>query len=72
LQNDLKISQPEDIDFKRSKLKAIRVLYQNRLNLNSMQSPVSNKVSILPSRTAMGHCDTSLVKRTVNPRLFRR
>lgn len=44
-QNELKISQPEDIDFKRSKQKAIRVLYQNRLNLNSIQSPVSSQVS---------------------------
>ena len=46
LKNELKISQPEDIDFKRSKQKAIRVLYQNRLNLNSIQSPVSSPVSV--------------------------
>ncbi|CAF1053681.1 unnamed protein product [Adineta steineri] len=70
--NELKISQPEDIDFKRSKQKAIRVLYQNRLNLNSIQSPVprQNK-NILPTRTAATHCDSPLAKRTVNPRLFR-
>jgi hypothetical protein len=42
--NELKISQPEDIDFKRSKLKAIRVLYQNRILLNSIQSPVGQQV----------------------------
>ncbi len=40
----LKISQPENIDFKRSKLKAIRVLYQNRLHLNSIQTPVGRQV----------------------------
>jgi len=43
-QIELKISQPEDIDFKRSKQKAIRVLYQNRLHPNSIQSPVGHQV----------------------------
>ncbi|CAF1408246.1 unnamed protein product, partial [Rotaria sordida] len=70
--NELKISQPEDIDFKRSKQKAIRVLYQNRLNLNSIQTPVPRQNSkIFPSRTATGHCDSPLAKRTTNPRILR-
>ncbi|UJR27044.1 hypothetical protein I4U23_008348 [Adineta vaga] len=70
--NELKISQPEDIDFKRSKQKAIRVLYQNRLNLNSILSPVPpQNINVLPSRAAVNHCDSPLAKRTVNPRLFR-
>jgi len=72
--NELKISQPEDIDFKRSKQKAIRVLYQNRLHLNSIQSPVTRQhnSTILPIRTATpGHGDSPLAKRTANPRLLR-
>ncbi|CAF3750512.1 unnamed protein product [Rotaria sordida] len=69
--NELKISQPEDIDFKRSKLKAIRVLYQNRINFNNIQSPVIHQNStILSSRTA-GYCRSPLAKRTINPRLLR-
>ena len=43
-QNEMTISQPEDIDFKRSKVKAIRVLYQNRIQLNSSQSLVGGEV----------------------------
>ncbi|CAF3191645.1 unnamed protein product [Rotaria sp. Silwood2] len=70
--NELKISQPEDIDFKRSKQKAIRVLYQNRFNLNSIQTPVPRQSpKIFPSRTATGHCDSPLAKRTSNPRTLR-
>ncbi|CAF1390922.1 unnamed protein product [Adineta steineri] len=69
--NELKISQPEDIDFKRSKLKAIRVLYQNRIKLNSISSPVTQQnLTKLPLKT-IGYCDSPLAKRTVNPRLFR-
>lgn len=63
--------QPEFIDFKRSKIKAIRVLYQNRLHFNSNQSPVTHQNStVLPSRTTKT-CDSPLAKRTSNPRLFR-
>ncbi|CAF1620885.1 unnamed protein product [Rotaria sp. Silwood1] len=70
--SELKISQPEDIDFKRSKQKAIRVLYQNRLNLNSIQTPVPRQnPKIFPSRTATGHCDSPLAKRTTNSRILR-
>ncbi|CAF1109135.1 unnamed protein product [Adineta ricciae] len=73
ISNELKISQPEDIDFKRSKQKAIRVLYQNRLNLNSIQSPVPRQnLNKFPSRTAANHCDSPLANRTVNPRIIRR
>ncbi|CAF1095658.1 unnamed protein product [Rotaria sp. Silwood1] len=69
--NELKISQPEDIDFKRSKLKAIRVLYQNRVNFNKVQSPVTHQNStILSSRTA-SYCHSPLAKRTVSPRFLR-
>ncbi|CAF3346955.1 unnamed protein product [Rotaria socialis] len=70
--NELKISQPEDIDFKRSKQKAIRVLYQNRLNLNSIRTPVPRQTpKIFPLRTATCHGDSPLAKRTSNPRLLR-
>jgi len=40
----LQSPQPELIDFKRSKVKAIRVLYQNRLHFNSNQSSVTDQV----------------------------
>ncbi|UJR22085.1 hypothetical protein I4U23_025151 [Adineta vaga] len=69
--NELRISQPEDIDFKRSKLKAIRVLYQNRINLNSISSPVTKPNLMKLSSRTQGYCDSPLAKRTVNPRLFR-
>ncbi|CAF2585295.1 unnamed protein product [Rotaria sp. Silwood2] len=69
--NELKISQPEDIDFKRSKLKAIRVLYQNRLNFNNIQSPVTHQNSTIVSSRTAGYCHSPLAKRTVNPRLLR-
>ncbi|CAF1175176.1 unnamed protein product [Adineta ricciae] len=69
--NELRISQPEEIDFKRSKLKAIRILYQNRLNLNSISSPVTKPNLIKHSSKIQGHCDSPLAKRTANPRLFR-
>lgn len=72
MKNELKISQPEPIDFKRSRLKAIRVLYQNRWNITNSQTPVSNQISTnLPTRTATNHCDSPLAKRTSNPRILR-
>ncbi|CAF2196584.1 unnamed protein product [Rotaria magnacalcarata] len=69
--DELKISQPEDIDFKRSKLKAIRVLYQNRLNFKNIQSPVTHQNLIVPSSRTESYCHSPLAKRTTNPRLLR-